>query len=515
SYRVLAKSKAYEQVLGFLRARPKESGIIYCQARKTAESVAERLSEDGVKARPYHAGLEKEERSRNQELFLRDEVRVICATIAFGMGINKPNVRFVLHYDLPKNIEGYYQETGRAGRDGLPSECVLLFTPGDVIKQRRFIDEKPDPKERKIAREQLEQMVHYAENGACRRRELLQYFGEEYPEENCGGCDNCVSPRETYDGTLAAQKFLSCIYRVHQQSGFDFGINQIAEVLTGADTENVRKWKHEKTSTYGIGREHSRAEWKIIGRELVRLGLVKQSTDNYSTLALTPEGLAGLKLRTKVTLTRPVAALEPQAHRVGEISCDEALFERLSQLRKVLADDRNVPTHVILSDVTLRKMAREYPRTTAELSRISGMVEKKVHEFGAALLAEIGAHLQTNPRQIFADDSFDTPAPMPGRARLGDTARQSLRRFRAGESVDQIASARLLATSTIYGHLAEALEAGEPFDLTQFLTLEEQREITAVFRKLGSVSLTPVFQALGQRYDYGKLRLLRAALNHQ
>src|SRR5437870_10001453 len=460
TYRVVPKARPYDQVLEFVRTRPNESGIVYCQSRKSSESVATRLNEDGIKARPYHAGLTSAERTTNQELFLRDEVRVICATIAFGMGINKPNVRYVIHYDLPKNIEGYYQETGRAGRDGLPSDCVLLFSAGDAIKQRGFIDEKPNPKEREIARAQLEQMVHYAENGACRRRELLLYFGEQYAEENCGGCDNCVSRRQTYDGTLAAQKFLSCIYRVRQQSGFDFGINQIAEVLTGDDTENVRKWKHEKTSTYGIGREHSRAEWKIIGRELVRLRLVKQSTDNYSTLALTPEGLAGLKLRTKVTLTRPVAALEPQAHRVGEISCDEALFERLAQLRKVLADERNVPTHVIFSDVTLRKMAREYPRTTAELSRISGMVEKKVHEFGAALLAEIAAHLQTNPRQIFADDSFETPAPVPGRARLGDTARQSLRRFRAGESVDQIASPRLLPTSTIYGHLAEALEAG-------------------------------------------------------
>ena len=513
SYRVLAKSKAYEQVLDFLRARPKESGIIYCQARKSAENVAERLTEDGIKAKPYHAGLTGPERAKHQDLFLRDDVRVICATIAFGMGINKPNVRFVLHYDLPKNIEGYYQETGRAGRDGLPSECVLLFTPGDVIKQRRFIDEKPDPKERRIAREQLELMVHYAESGACRRRELLQYFGEEYPGENCNGCDNCVSPRETYDGTLAAQKFLSCVYRVRQQSGFDFGINQIAEVLTGADTENIRKWNHQKISTYGIGREHSRAEWKIIGRELVRLGLVKQSTDNFNTLALTLEGLAGLKQRTKVTLTRPVAASEPQAHRVGEISCDEALFERLARLRKVLADERNVPTHVIFSDVTLRKMAREYPRTTGELSRISGMVEKKVREFGAALLVEIGVHLQTNRRQFFADDSFDAPGSVPGRARLADTARQTLRRFRAGESVEKIARARLLTTGTIYGHLAEAMEAGEPFDLNQFLTVEEQREITAVFQKLGSFSLTPVFQALGQRYDYGKLRLLRAALN--
>ena len=210
TYRVLAKNKPYDQVLEFVRARPKESGIVYCQSRKTAESVALRLNEDGVKAKPYHAGLTPKERSEHQELFLRDDVRVICATIAFGMGINKPNVRFVLHYDLPKNIEGYYQETGRAGRDGLPGECVLLFSAGDVIKQTRFIDEKPDPKEQQIAREQLQKMVHYAECAGCRRRELLAYFGEDWsaglrhgesahshyavPEAgvpNCGACDNC------------------------------------------------------------------------------------------------------------------------------------------------------------------------------------------------------------------------------------------------------------------------------------------------------------------------------------
>ncbi len=418
TYRVIAKHKPYRQVLEFLRGRPKESGIVYCQARKTAESVAERLNEDGVKAKPYHAGLTTKERTQHQELFLRDEVRVICATIAFGMGINKPNVRFVVHYDLPKNIEGYYQETGRAGRDGLPSECVLLFSAGDVVKQQRFIDEKPNPKERNIAHEQLRQMVHYAESSGCRRGELLGYFGEKPGQDNCGGCDNCLSPRDTYDGTLAAQKFLSCIYRVRQHSGFEFGINQIVEVLTGAETEGIRKWGHERLSTYGIGLEQSRPEWKAIGRELIRLGLVRQAAlDKFGVLGLTDEGLAVLKQRKPVRLTRPVAAPAPQEHRVGEIACDELLFERLARLRKQLADERGVPPHILFSDVSLRQMARDYPANERELGRVSGMSERKLHEFGRVFLAVIAGHLETQPRQIFAQTSFEQPAPEPPGAR--------------------------------------------------------------------------------------------------
>src|SRR5581483_9865890 len=310
TYRVLAKAQAYDQTLDFIRRRPRDSGIVYCQSRKSAESVAERLTRDGIKARPYHAGLSAEERSQRQELFLRDEVRVICATIAFGMGINKPNVRFIIHYDLPKNIEGYYQETGRAGRDGLPGECLLLFSAGDVVKQNQFIDEKPDPQEQQIAREQLQQMVHYAECAICRRRELLRYFGEEFGEESCGGCDNCLSPRATFDGTLAAQKFLSCVYRIREKNEFGVGLNHVIEVLTGADTEKIRRWGHEKLSTYGIGQEHSRPEWAAMGRELIRLGFLRQTTDKFSVLELTPEGRAALTRRQKVMLTRPVTAPE-------------------------------------------------------------------------------------------------------------------------------------------------------------------------------------------------------------
>jgi ATP-dependent DNA helicase RecQ len=406
TYRVFGKEEPYAQLLEFVRARPRDSGIVYCQARKTAESVATRLTEDGVNARPYHAGLAAEERTRHQELFLRDEVRVICATIAFGMGINKPNVRFVVHYDLPKNIEGYYQETGRAGRDGLPGECVLLFSAGDVVKQLKFIDEKPDPKERQIAHAQLQQMVHYAEAASCRRRELLTYFGEKFEPTDCGGCDNCFSPRDTYDGTLAAQKFLSCVYRVRQQSGFDFGLNQIVEVLTGADTENVRKWQHDKISTYGIGQEHTRGQWKTIGRELVRLGLVSQAADKFNVLRLTPQGMELLKHRKSVTLTKPIGAPEPKAQRTGDIACDESLFERLRRLRKRLADELSVPPYIVFSDVSLRQMARDYPANERDFIRISGVGEKKLQEFGSVFLSEVAAHLQSQPRQIFANDSF-------------------------------------------------------------------------------------------------------------
>lgn len=402
TYRVVPRAQPYDQVLAFLRSRQGESGIIYCASRKATESVAERLVEDRISARPYHAGLSAEERARHQELFLRDEVRVICATIAFGMGINKPNVRFVLHYDLPKNIEGYYQETGRAGRDGLPSECVLLFSAADVVKQTSFIEEKTDPEERRIARAQLQQMVHFAESSACRRVELLSYFGEEWPEENCGGCDNCLTPRETFDGTLAAQKFLSCVYRVRQRSGFDFGLNHVIEVLTGGETEAIRKWGHDQVSTYGVGKEMKRGAWQSIGRELIRLRLLEQSPEKFATVGLTAEGLAALKNRQKITLTKPVAIAEKKARsRRGEIACDERLFEQLRRLRKEIADSRNVPAYVIFGDVTLREMAREYPTTENAFSNLTGVGSKKLDEFGAPFMDAIIKYLRENPRQTF------------------------------------------------------------------------------------------------------------------
>lgn len=403
TYRVIPKDQPLKQIIDFVRKRESESGIIYCASRATAERVAESLAGRGFSARPYHAGLTAEERSANQEQFLRDNTRIICATIAFGMGINKPNVRWIIHHDLPKNIEGYYQETGRAGRDGLPGDCLLLFSAGDIAKQTHFLDEITNEQDQQVARAQLRQIVHYAESSGCRRAELLEYFGEKFPHNNCIACDNCLEPRETYDGTLVAQKLLSCIYRIRQATQFGVGLNHIIEVLTGADTDKIRRWGHDRLSTYGIGKELSRPAWAAVGRELMRLGYVAVAEGEYATLELSESGLTLLRTRTPVTLTKPMDL--PKAKRVirreGDVACDEILFERLRALRKQLADERKVPAYVIFGDATLRAMARDYPAIVSAMEGIFGMGEKKRAEFGETFAAAIAEFLETNPQQAF------------------------------------------------------------------------------------------------------------------
>ncbi|MFT3870344.1 MAG: DNA helicase RecQ [Nibricoccus sp.] len=403
TYKVIPKDEPAKQIIAWVKKREDESGIIYCASRAATERVAEALAGRGFSARPYHAGLAAEERSRNQELFLRDEVRIICATIAFGMGINKPNVRWVVHYDLPKNIEGYYQETGRAGRDSLPSDCLLLFNAGDAVKQTHFIDQITNPQEQQVARAQLRQIMHYAESSGCRRSELLDYFGEKFPLDNCGACDNCLEPRETYDGTIPAQKFLSCVYRINAVSRFGVGINHVCEVLTGADTDKIRRWDHDKLSTYGIGKDLPRPQWSGIGRELMRLGYLRQTDGEYPTLEVTHEGMEVLRSRQSITLTKLLVTPKVRkiVRREGDIECDEILFARLRDFRKRLADERKVPAYVIFGDATLRQLAREYPENDDALEGIFGMGEKKRAELGPLFTSFIADFLKTNPKQNF------------------------------------------------------------------------------------------------------------------
>jgi ATP-dependent DNA helicase RecQ len=318
------------------------------------------------------------------------------------MGVNKPNVRWVIHHDLPKNIEGYYQETGRAGRDGLPAECLLLYSAGDAAKQRHFIDEITGKRERQVATAQLRQILHFAEDAGCRRAELLRYFGESFGVDNCGACDNCLEPRETYDGTLDAQKLLSCVYRIRRASGFGVGLNHIADVLTGAEGEKIRRWEHDRLSTFGIGRDRSRGDWVATGRELLRLAV---EDGPFATLALTAEGLRVLTERKPVQLTKPLPSLK--ARRLARSSSpedgpyDEILFERLRALRKRLADERSVPAYVILGDATLRAMARRYPTRPEDLRGLPGIGEKKYADFAEVFSAEIARYLETNARVAF------------------------------------------------------------------------------------------------------------------
>ena len=503
TYHVRPKT-GYDQLLSFVRQHPGESGIVYCHTRKSTESLADRLREDGVKARPYNAGLDPATRTRNQDLFSRDEVQVICATTAFGMGINKSNVRYVFHYDMPKSMEGYHQETGRGGRDGLPAECVLLYGAGDQMRYARLIDEKEDPKFRDIMRQQLNQIVNYSESRECRRRGLLAYFGETYPEENCGGCDNCLAPRSTFDGTEAARKFLAAVFRIREKSGFSVGVTHVAMVLAGSNSEKVRKFGHHEMPAFGAGKEHTQAQWAEIGRQLVSMGLLYQNHQRMNVVELTPEGMAALKDRRTIHLGE--LKREDAVSKKSAIACDELLFECLRDLRKRLADEQGVPAYVVFSDLTLRHMARQYPKSDDEFRRVSGVGESKLRDFGAAFMDVVREYLQSNPRQHFEAEI----APSPRQQRSNISVKDSLALFRAGRSPEEIARERGLAVGTIYGHLSIAAEAGETVEIDRLLDAAEQEKIARAFGDVGWANIVGARESLGNAFHYGLLKLYRA-----
>lgn len=416
-YRVLPKGDTFRNLLGFVRERATESGIVYVASRRQADFLAEKLSAAGIAALPYHAGLDARVRTHNQERFVRDDAGVICATIAFGMGIDKSNVRYVVHYDLPKSIEGYYQETGRAGRDGMFADCLLFYSASDVAKQLAFIDEKDDERERAHALAGLRLMQQYAETPDCRRRVLLAHFGESLGRVPCEGCDNCRAPRVRFDGTVAAQKFLSNVVRVRAAGGFSVGFNHLVDILVGKATQNVRAWNHDALTTFGIGKEFARERWLAIGRELVRLGLLRQTPGLRSTVELTAAGRRTLLERgtvlitpapepshTKTTRSAAGARREPAAEgsgsgtsrftgaQDGDGDVDMALFEELRVVRRRVADAKDVPAYVIFPDTTLRAMARDVPANAGELRRIPGVGDKKLAEFGETFLQAITAY---------------------------------------------------------------------------------------------------------------------------
>ncbi len=519
SYRVIPKAKPEKQIAEFATARADDSGIVYCLARATTETYAAALRAEGLSAVAYHAGMDAADRARNQEAFLRDEARIVCATIAFGMGINKPNVRYVIHADLPKNIEGYYQETGRAGRDGLPSDCLLLFSRGDLAKLLKFLDDISDKHTRDIAYTQLMQMADYAECETCRRAALLGYFGEVWPEDNCGACDNCLEPREGYDATIDVQKFLSCVLRIRQKSGFSVGLTHITDVLAGGNTERIRRWYHDQLSTYGIGKDKPRTEWMTLGRQLLRLGLVSQPDSTMPVVELTQSGISALKERRSITLTRPLVTAKSKdsmtataAARAGDIPCDMELFSTLRALRKKLADERSVPPYVIFSDVTLRHMARSYPQSGGQFIAVPGVGDKKLADFGEAFMTAITEHLQTHEKQSFAPIRRDeAPARKLKNAGLSGTVMDSVQRWQAGQSVKSIATARGLTEGTVIGHLAQAMEHGHKIDWRKFCTDAQARRIAAALPEWDGTALGTLREKAGSDISFGAIRMFLAA----
>ncbi len=398
-YTILEKHKPFEQLTHFLKARPTEFGVIYCLSRKRVEEVATRLCEQGFNALPYHAGLPQGVRRETQEAFQRDDVQVIVATIAFGMGIDKPNVRFVVHYDLPKNIEGYYQETGRAGRDGLASEALLLYGLQDIALIKGFIEGNENVEQRRVELHKLNCMTAFAEAQTCRRRVLLNYFNELL-REDCGNCDVCLNPPQTYNGTIDAQKALSCVYRLNQR----YGVHYVIEVLRGADNQRIQRFGHQALSTYGIGKDLSAEAWHSVFRQLIHMGFLEQDIANYSILRLTPEARSILKNEKTLTLAKPrikeavlKKAVKKQAIEKGE--SDQTLFEKLRQLRKTLAQAAAVPPFVVFSDATLLEMAAALPQTEADFLAISGVGQKKLENYGAVFLSLIREYidLKNNP----------------------------------------------------------------------------------------------------------------------
>ncbi len=387
-YTVVEKQKPFDQLLTFLETRRNQAGIIYALSRKRVEQIADRLSMAGFRARAYHAGLGDRERQQAQEDFLRDDLDMVVATVAFGMGIDKANVRFVVHYDLPKSIECYYQETGRAGRDNRPAEALLLFGYGDIAVSRSLIEKGADAERKRIDLHKLQAMIGFAEAQTCRRRVLLGYFGERL-EEDCGHCDVCLNPPETYDATVDAQKVLSCVFRVGQC----FGVGHVVDVLHGANTQRIRDLGHDRLSTYGIGADKAAQAWTGLIHQLIHRGYLVQDVAAYSVLKLTASARTLLRGEERLILARPrvrVRSLEkrrrPQA---DDFDYDEALFDALRRRRRQLAEAEGVPPYIIFGDVTLAEMAAKMPTDESAMLRISGVGKHKLRRFGGEFIDEI------------------------------------------------------------------------------------------------------------------------------
>ncbi|MCB1755037.1 MAG: DNA helicase RecQ [Gammaproteobacteria bacterium] len=501
-YQLSEGQNAREQLWRFIQAsHPQDAGIVYCLSRKKVEAVADWLSGKGRVALPYHAGLSDQVRAGNQARFLREDGVIIVATIAFGMGIDKPDVRFVAHLSLPKSIEAYYQETGRAGRDGAPASAWMAYGLQDVITLRQMMEESDaDEQFKRIQFHKLDSMLGLCETSGCRRQLLLDYFGEKLPEP-CGNCDNCAQPPETWDATEASRKALSAVYRTGQR----FGVNYLIDVLLGKSDDRILKNRHHELAVFGLGQDLSGPEWRTVFRQLIAMAYLSVDVDAYGALRLTErcrpvlrgEQLLRLRKQSKPEKT----AKQAKSEKIAALrSVDQGLFDALRETRLRLAQEQGVPPYVIFHDATLVEMARTRPRSKDAFRYIPGVGEKKLERYGDEFMEVIAEH----PLPELLDNT------------LSDTVNETLLLFEKGLNIEQIAAERDKQLSTIYAHLSEAIADGllDADDVLDLDTAEYDRIVNTIelFDDEADGRLKPVFEALDGEFDYGVLRCVQASL---
>ena len=525
-YEVRPKRRAYEQLVRLLRERRGESAIIYCLSRKDTEELSDRLGDEGFQALPYHAGMDAGTRRRNQERFIRDEVNIIAATIAFGMGIDKPDVRLVVHQELPKSLEAYYQQTGRAGRDSLPSDCVMFYSYGDKIKQDFFIDQIEDGKEKRNAQRKLDQVIEYCQLQTCRRQYLLNYFGDDSiaaggdgEPHDCGGCDVCLAEREDFDATVIAQKILSAVIR----TGERFGAGHIAQVLRGSKAERVIRLGHDKLSVYDIVDDFSDSDIRDISKLLVDRGFLYQNSEEYATLGVTEAGRAMLKDRERLILARP-RRFEPEieeadSRRRSTLEFDHGLFEKLRSLRRGIASGDGVPPYVVFGDTTLQQMAHFFPQNLNSLSRISGVGAVKLKRYGDEFLAVICEYAREKGLEDRTEFSMNSRSGISGERRSGErttTHEKTKTLIQQGYSLQQASQERDLSVNTIVAHIEMLVQRGDALDLRPLLPeVDRVERIQNAFDKVGYTRLAPVKELLGEGSSYEEIRLVRAYVSQR
>jgi len=506
TYRVIPKKKSFNQLLSFLAERKEDSGIIYCLSRKSTEQLAADLKDEGYSAEAYHAGMDNADKARNQEAFLRDDVKIIVATIAFGMGINKSNVRYVVHVDLPKNIEGYYQETGRAGRDGLPSDALLLYSYGDATKLRGFAKVEGNEAQSAIMLKKLDDMVRYSQLQTCRRQYLMNYFDEAFPD-NCGSCDICLSEYEKFDATLIAQKALSAVARLKER----FGNTYVIDFLRGSRNEKIRE-EHKQLKTYGVGADISKPDWQRYLRELISLGYLQTTNDAYPVLKLTAKSDAVLKGEHKVEL---VASQTTEERQQETIPYEADLLNRLKTTRRDLAARENVPAYIIVSDATLLEMATYLPQSLDELRMISGFGDVKITKYGGAFLQTIKTYCgewdlsSKIKHKVPKRERKARPAATNNSSRSSNTAMDSFTLFRSGKTVTEIATERGLSPMTIEGHLSYYIYTGE-IGILEIVDEKKKLLIKDAVESYGADKLTPLKEVLGEEVSYGEIKAVIA-----